>query len=59
MSLFRSRHTGKPIHNYREPKWQIHAYPSYQVLDGQHGVARRDIGYSSQLGLWWRAWTVN
>ena len=38
--------------------WQIYAYPSYYVLDNQHRIARRDIGYSSQLGLWWRAWTV-
>ena len=40
-------------------QWQIYAYPSYYVLDGQHRVVRRDIGYSSQFGLWWRAWTVN
>lgn len=40
-------------------QWQIYAYPSYYVLDGQHRIARRDIGYSSQLGLWWRAWTVD
>ena len=39
-------------------RWQIYAYPSYYVLDSRHGVTRRDIGYSSQFGLWWRAWTV-
>jgi peroxiredoxin len=39
-------------------QWQIYAYPSYYVLDSQHRIARRDVGYSSQLGLWWRAWTV-
>ncbi len=39
-------------------RWQIYAYPSYYVLDGQHRITRRDIGYSSQLGLWWRALTV-
>ena len=39
--------------------WQIYAYPSYYVLDSQHQIARRDIGYSSQLGLWWRAWAVD
>jgi thiol-disulfide isomerase/thioredoxin len=38
--------------------WQIQAYPSYYVLDDQHRVLRRDIGYSTQLGLWFRAWTV-
>ncbi len=40
-------------------QWQIQAYPSYYVLDDQHRIARRDIGYSSQFGLWWRAKTVN
>ncbi len=39
-------------------QWQVQAYPSYYVLDDQHRIARRDIGYSSQFGLWWRAWTV-
>ena len=39
-------------------RWQIFAYPSYYVLDSEHGVTRRDVGYSSQFGLWWRAWTV-
>ncbi len=38
--------------------WQVQAYPSYYVLDGRHRIVRRDIGYSTQLGLWWRAWTV-
>jgi hypothetical protein len=38
--------------------WQIQAYPSYYVLDAGHRVLRRDIGYSTQLGLWFRAWTV-
>ena len=39
-------------------QWQIHAYPSYYVLDGLHRITRRDIGYSTQFGLWWRALTV-
>lgn len=38
--------------------WQIQAFPSYYVLDGQHRIIRRDIGYSSQFGLWIRAWLV-
>ena len=38
--------------------WQIQAYPSYYVLDERHRVLRRDIGYSTQLGLWLRAWTI-
>jgi peroxiredoxin len=37
-------------------EWRIRAYPSYYVLDSQHRIVRRDIGYSTQFGLWWRAW---
>lgn len=37
--------------------WQIQAFPSYYVLDRGHRIVRHDIGYSTQLGLWWRAWT--
>ncbi len=39
-------------------QWQIYAFPSYYVLDSEHRIARRDIGYSSQLGLWIRAWLI-
>ena len=39
--------------------WQIYAFPSYYVLDSEHRVVRSDIGYSSQLGLWWRTWITN
>ncbi len=39
-------------------QWQIQAYPSYYVLDSKHRIVRRDIGYSSQLGLWVRAWLI-
>ena len=39
--------------------WQIYAFPSYYVLDREHRIARRDVGYSSQLGLLWRAWLVD
>jgi peroxiredoxin len=39
-------------------QWQIQAFPSYYVLDREHRVVRRDIGYSSQLGLWLRAWMI-
>ena len=38
--------------------WRIQAFPSYYVLDRGHRIVRHDIGYSTQLGLWWRAWTV-
>jgi len=39
-------------------QWRIQAFPSYYVLDSEHRVIRRDVGYSSQLGLWLRAWLV-
>ena len=39
-------------------RWQIQAFPSYYVLDSEHYVVRRDIGYSSQLDLWLRAWMI-
>lgn len=39
-------------------QWQIQAFPSYYVLNGEHRIVRRDVGYSSQLGLWLRAWLI-
>jgi peroxiredoxin len=39
-------------------QWQVHGFPSYYVLDDQHRIVRRDMGYSSQLGLWLRAWLI-
>ena len=39
--------------------WQVYAFPTYYVLDSQHGVVRRDLGYSTQVGLWWRSWAVD
>ena len=39
--------------------WQVYAFPTYYVLDSQHRVIRRDLGYSTQAGLWWRSWAVN
>ena len=39
--------------------WQVNGFPSYYVLDSEHRVARRDFGYTSQLGLWWRAFAVD
>ncbi len=39
-------------------QWQIQAFPSYYVLDRNQRILRRDIGYSTQFGLWWRAWLI-
>ncbi len=38
--------------------WQVYAFPTYYVLDSEHSVQRRDLGYSTQFGLWWRTWIV-
>ncbi|MDH3434860.1 MAG: TlpA family protein disulfide reductase, partial [Gammaproteobacteria bacterium] len=45
---------GKVAHD-----WKVYAFPTYYVLDSEHRVAKRDIGYSTQLGLWWRSWIVD
>ena len=39
--------------------WRVSAFPTYYVLDSRHRVKRRDMGYSTQLGLWWRTWSVD
>jgi peroxiredoxin len=39
-------------------QWKIQAYPSYYVLNSKHRIVRRDIGYSTQFGLWWRALVI-
>jgi peroxiredoxin len=44
--------------NRARQQWQVQAYPSYYVLDREHRIVRRDIGYSTQLGLWLRAWLI-
>lgn len=39
--------------------WKVYGFPTYYVLDSKHRVARRDIGYSTQLGLLWRSTAVD
>ncbi|MEN8238987.1 MAG: TlpA disulfide reductase family protein, partial [Actinomycetota bacterium] len=39
--------------------WKVFAFPTYYVLDGRNTVRHRDIGYSTQLGMWWRSRIVN
>lgn len=39
--------------------WHVYAFPTYYVLDSDRRIRRRDLGYSSQFGLWWRTWIVN
>jgi len=40
-------------------EWKVYGFPTYYVLDSKQRVAERDIGYSTQLGLWWRSWNVD
>lgn len=37
-------------------KWQVYGFPTYYVLDSERRVVRRDVGYSTQIGLLWRSW---
>ena len=39
--------------------WHVMAFPTYYVLDSDRRIRRRDLGYSTQFGLWWRTWLVN
>lgn len=39
--------------------WRVFGFPTYYVLDSRHRVAKRDMGYSTQLGLWWRSWVID
>ena len=39
--------------------WRVYAFPTYYVLDSNQRIQRRDLGYSTQFGLWWRTWFVD
>jgi thiol-disulfide isomerase/thioredoxin len=39
--------------------WRVYAFPTYYVLDSERRIRRRDLGYSTQFGLWWRTWFVD
>jgi hypothetical protein len=34
--------------------WRIRGFPTYYVIDAGGRVARRDFGFSTVPGLWWR-----
>ena len=40
-------------------EWRVQAFPTYYVLDSDRRIHRRDLGYSTQFGLWWRTWFVD
>ena len=40
-------------------EWKVYGFPTYYVLDSKQQVTKRDIGYSTQLGLWWRSWIIS
>ena len=39
--------------------WNVYAFPTYYVLDSKQQVVRRDLGYSTLAGLWWRTLVKN
>lgn len=40
-------------------EWRVQAFPTYYVLDSDRRIKRRDLGYSTQFGLWWRTLLVD
>ena len=34
--------------------WNVYAFPTYYILDSRQRIIRRDLGYSTFAGLWWR-----
>lgn len=36
--------------------WSIYAFPTYYVIDAAGNIDSRSVGYSSWLGMRWRAW---
>jgi len=40
-------------------EWKVYGFPTYYVLDSSRNIVHRDIGYSTQLGMWWRTWFVH
>jgi thiol-disulfide isomerase/thioredoxin len=35
--------------------WNINAFPTYFVLDGEGNITSRSVGYSTSMGLWVRS----
>lgn len=39
--------------------WKVYGFPTYYVLDSEQRIVRRDIGYTTQLGMLWRTWNID
>ena len=39
--------------------WKVYGFPTYYVLNSERQIVRRDIGYTTQLGMLWRTWNVD
>jgi len=36
--------------------WSVRAFPTYYVIDAEGRISSRSVGYSTWLGMRWRAW---
>jgi thiol-disulfide isomerase/thioredoxin len=36
--------------------WSVRAFPTYYVIDAEGRIVSRSVGYSTALGMRWRAW---
>jgi thiol-disulfide isomerase/thioredoxin len=36
--------------------WSIRGFPTYYVIDAEGRIHSRSVGYSTWLGMWFRAW---
>jgi peroxiredoxin len=36
--------------------WSVRAFPTYYVIDAEGRISSRSVGYSTQLGMWFRSW---
>ena len=36
--------------------WSVRGFPTYYVIDAEGRIHSRSVGYSTKLGMRWRAW---
>ena len=39
--------------------WSIRGFPTYYVIDAEGRIDSRSVGYSTTLGMWFRAWKAS